>query len=75
MSNAKPSASTPVKVNITSENLKRLQTLAELQGITITDALNRAIEMEHFLKKAQAEGKKILTESANGDVHRVVMVR
>lgn len=51
-----------MSISLDKVTAKRLQELADLQGLTLNEALSKAITTEHFIKGKIAEGKIILTE-------------
>ena len=62
------------KINIENDELKALWLLAEKQGVTLGEALRRAIATEGFVKNHLANGIKFLTLSEGGNVEEVEFV-
>ena len=59
------------KIDIEDEELKVLWLLAEMQGVTLGEALRRAIATEGFMKNRLAIGIKFFTLSEGGNVEEV----
>jgi predicted transcriptional regulator len=65
---------TPMKkvtVNLSDETIEDLKTVAEKQGITLTEAIRKAIATEKFVQDERDEGAKILVERPGGRVREV----
>jgi hypothetical protein len=69
----------PTKVRLSADlspNVaKALKTLAEKQGISMTEALGRAIGTESYLQEKRDSGSKVLVREESGDVKEVVFSR
>lgn len=63
-----------VSVNLTEEAIKSLEALAQKRGITMTDALRKAIATEKFLVDEVGEGSKVLIESKDGKNTRQLLI-
>ena len=60
-----------VRVNLPRSEYEELEALARIEGISVTDAIRRAIKMDvYFTHKAQ-EGCTLLFEDRNGQMFRV----
>lgn len=64
-----------VTVNMTQEDVDTLKELAEEQGITLTDALRRAVRTEKFIREAVAEDANILVEDKRKKTIKQVVFR
>jgi hypothetical protein len=65
---------TPMKkvtVNLSDETIEDLKAVAEKQGITLTEAIRKAIATEKFVQDERDEGAKILVERPGGRVREV----
>jgi len=51
-----------------------LQELAEAQGVSVSEAVRRAISNDYFLKQKRKEGAKVLLEDARGKLKELVFV-
>lgn len=51
-----------VTVNLPTETIERIREIADKHGLTMTEAIRRAIITESYLEKQMAEGNKILLE-------------
>ncbi|MFP4253458.1 MAG: ribbon-helix-helix protein, CopG family [Halothece sp.] len=51
-----------VTVNLPTETIERIREIADKHGLTMTEAIRRAIITESYLEKQIAEGNKILLE-------------
>jgi hypothetical protein len=60
-----------VRVNIPRDELGELEALARLEGITVTDAIRRAIKSEIYLARRIHEGCALLLEDRKGQMFRV----
>jgi hypothetical protein len=61
--------------NLTRDELEELREEAASRGITVTQVLREALADRRFLATQRAENKKILVESPNGEVERVIFQR
>jgi hypothetical protein len=55
-------AKVKVTVNLPAQQVQFLQTIAEREGVTVTDMLKRAINSEKFFVEAELAHRKILIE-------------
>ena len=62
------------KIDIEDDELKVLWILAVKQGVTLGEALRRAIATEGFVKNRLAIGMRFLTLSEGGNVEEVEFV-
>lgn len=60
-----------VTVNLSDETIRDLQEVADKRGITLTEAIRRAIATEKFVQDERDEGSKILVEKPGGRVREV----
>lgn len=61
-----------VTVNLPAKVWKALEAAAELDGITRTEALRRAISVDIFIREAVKGGSRILVESCSGKTEVIV---
>jgi len=61
-----------ISANLNAETVERLKTLAYEKGSTMTDIINRAVEMEAFLRKVKKDGGKILIENPDGKMQQII---
>lgn len=61
--------------NLTRDELEELREEAASRGITVTQVLREALADRRFLASQRAENNKILVESPNGEVERVIFQR
>ena len=62
------------KIDIEDDELKVLWLLAEKQGVTLGEALRRAIATESFVKNHLANGMKFFTLSEDGNFKEIGFV-
>jgi hypothetical protein len=60
-----------VTVNLTKDDLDTLREQAESEGITVTDALRRAIGVGRIAAKAKEQGQKLLIQGADGELRQI----
>ncbi|MCI0634934.1 MAG: ribbon-helix-helix domain-containing protein [Actinobacteria bacterium] len=60
-----------VTVNLSDETIEDLKAVAEKRGITLTEAIRKAIATEKFVQDERDEGAKILIEKPGGRVREV----
>jgi hypothetical protein len=63
-----------VSVNLTEEAIKSLEALAQKRGVTMTEALRKAIATEKFLVDEVSEGTKVLLLSKDGKNTRQILI-
>lgn len=61
--------------NLTEDELNELREEAAARGVTVTQILREALADRRFLANQIAEKNKILVESPDGDVTRVIFQR
>lgn len=61
-------------IEIQDDALKAIWLLAEQQGITVDEALRRAIATEGFVKTHLANGRKFFTLAEDGNIQEVEFV-
>jgi hypothetical protein len=61
--------------NLTRDELEELRTEADARGITVTQVLREALADRRFLAAQRAENNKILVESPDGEIERVIFQR
>ena len=69
------SANKTVKIsaNLSIEVVDTLKSIARKQGISMTEALRRAIGTEKFLLDSEEEGSKILIEDREKRIRQLVL--
>jgi len=60
-----------VRVNLPRREYEELEALAREEGITVTDAIRRAIKMDVYLTHKTHEGCTLLFEDRKGQMYRV----
>ena len=66
--------SVKVSVNLPEETVETLRALAKKRGITMTEALRKAIANEKFLNDAKDEGAKILIQDEKSkDIKQLII--
>jgi hypothetical protein len=68
-----PAAPKKLTINLSGEIYNSLQKLAEDQGVTITEALRKAIGTESFLREAKRDGSKILIQESDKTMKQVLL--
>jgi hypothetical protein len=61
--------------NLTRDELEELREEAASRGITVTQVLREALADRRFLATQRAENNKILVESPDGEIERVIFQR
>lgn len=61
-----------VTVNLPTETIERIREIADKHGLTMTEAIRRAIITESYLEKQMAEGNKILLEKPDNTYTELV---
>lgn len=61
--------------NLTRDELEELREEAASRGITVTQVLREALADRRFLAAQRAENNKILVESPDGEIERVIFQR
>jgi len=61
--------------NLTADELNELREEAAERGVTVTQVLREALADRRFLANQIAEKNKILVESPDGDIARVIFQR
>jgi len=61
--------------NLTRDELEELREEAAARGITVTQVLREALADRRFLATQRAENNKILVESPDGGIERVIFQR
>jgi hypothetical protein len=61
--------------NLTRDELEELREVAASRGITVTQVLREALADRRFLAAQRAENNKILVESPDGEIERVIFQR
>lgn len=59
-------------ISLPSETARMLELLCELQGVTQTEALRRAISTEAFIQREIKDGSKIFVESPDRRIKELV---
>jgi len=55
-----------LNVNINKQTSEALRSYSQQQGITVTEAVRRLVNVGHFIAQAQGEGKKIQLADNDG---------
>lgn len=63
---------TKLSVNLPDEAVEALRELSAREGITMTEALRRAISVQRFLQEQEAEGGKVLVEDKDKSIRQLV---
>lgn len=63
---------TKLSVNLPAESVDELRAYAKKHGITMTEALRRAMGLQKFIDQEIAEGAKVLLEHKSGVVRQLV---
>ena len=59
--------------NLSVDVVESLKSIAKSQGISMTEALRRAIGLEKFMLDADREGSKILIEDKDRRMRQLIM--
>lgn len=62
-----------VSVNLSSEDVETLKAISEERGITMTEALRRAIALEKFVRNATKQGEKLLLEGQDKTIKQLII--
>ncbi len=62
-----------VTVNLLGSELATLRDIGAKRGITVTDALRRAIALEKYVEDALGQGGKVLIEARNGSMRELLL--
>jgi hypothetical protein len=62
-------------VNLAEDALAKLKWIADSQGITLTEALRRAIATEGYIRQEASKGHKILVQDPATNVVRELVFR
>ena len=60
-----------VRVNLPREEYEDLEHMARREGISVTDAIRRAITSDMYFKRKEEEGCKLLYEDPKGILFQV----
>jgi hypothetical protein len=60
-----------VRVNLPRKEYEELEGMAKQEGISVTDAIRRAITSEMYFKRKTEEGCKLLYEDPRGQLFQV----
>jgi hypothetical protein len=64
--------SVKISANLPQSSIDQLKSIAQQQGITMTEALRQAISTKSFLNEQSAKGAKILVEDKDKSLKQVV---
>lgn len=67
-----PKNSIKLSVNLPTETVEDLRSLALKEGITMTVAIQRALGLQDFLWKEETRGTKILLKRKSGEWRRLL---
>jgi len=62
-----------LSVNLSRDVALTLRNMAQQQGVTVTEALRRAIGTEKFLRDETSTGSKILIEDTNNKFKQIIL--
>ena len=62
-----------LSVNLPSEAVETLRAYAAREGITMTEALRRAMGLQKFIDSEVADGAKVLLEHKGGKMRQLVI--
>lgn len=62
-----------LSANLSEEVVSALKEIADAQGVTVTEALRRAIGTEKFLQDEIAKGHKVLIEDDEKKLKQIVL--
>ncbi len=65
------SGTTKLSVNLPTESLTLLKDYANANDITMTEAMRRALGLQHFLSEEVEKGGKVLIEARNGSMRQL----
>ena len=60
-----------VRVNLPRSEYEELEAMAKVEGISVTDAIRRAIKADVYLTRRMHDGCKLLFEDRNGQMFHV----
>lgn len=63
-----------LSINISDKTFAELSTIAEEDGVTITEVVRRSILTENFLREQQAAGELVVLEDAHGNQRQLVFL-
>ena len=63
---------TKLIVNLPAESVEDLRDHACIHGMTMTEALRRALGLQSFIHKEFAKGAKVLLERQDGSCHQLI---
>src|SRR5690348_7366451 len=66
---------TKTTINLPTEEIDAVKELAERRHISFTHALRQAIQTELFIQGLIDEGAKLLAQTADGDLERLVFTQ
>lgn len=70
----KPKPKTKITVSLTDEAAEAVETMAEEAGISVSEAIRRAISMQRFFNTELKQGSTVLLRDKNGDTERITFV-
>lgn len=59
-------------INISDKTFEELSTIAEEDGVTVTEVVRRSILTENFLREQQAAGELVVLEDTHGNQRQLV---
>lgn len=62
-----------ISVNLTTEDVDALKSLAEKRGSTVTETLRRAIAMEKFVDDVTSKGGTLVVEDQDKTLRRLLV--
>lgn len=73
MSSSQTPGTKRVNVNLDPKTLQSLQWIAQKRGISMTEAIKRAIDLENFVLGEGEEGSRFLIERKDGQLREVLI--
>jgi hypothetical protein len=61
-----------LNINVSDGDGTALETIAEEDGITVTEAVRRAIAADVFLRDARARGERVLLQDSAGATREIL---
>jgi hypothetical protein len=73
MSSSQPPETKRVNVNLDPKTLQSLQWIAQKRGISMTEVIKRAIDLEGFVLSENEQGSRLLIERQDGQLREVLV--
>jgi hypothetical protein len=62
-----------LSINLAPDVAQALRTMAQRQGVSITEAVRRAISTEKFFRDEAEKGSKVLVEDTNKNIRQILL--